>query len=145
MGKRPLPVTHCTNCAKAGYRFDLVQEPCGQMIHGKRCKGSIQSATEINDWAACPSCNATGWVGATCAQCDGAGWLFAREKKDTESVRRARVRQLFEARLDKEHTEDGVLKFYEWLRDRHPDLLQKPRRGDPYLQLKLDLAGIWRA
>jgi hypothetical protein len=34
-------------------------------------------------------------------------------KKVTETMRRARVRLLFDARLDKEHTENGVLKFYE--------------------------------
>jgi len=43
-------------------------------------------------------------------------------KKDTEVVRRIRVRQLFESGPF-EHTETGVLRFYEWLQRRYPYFL----------------------
>jgi hypothetical protein len=65
-------------------------------------------------------------------------------KKVTETMRRTRVRLLFDARLDKEHTENGVLKFYEWLLRRYPGLVPKPIQGDAYQQLKSDLAGLWK-
>jgi len=47
-------------------------------------------------------------------------------KKDSEAVRRARVRQLWEARpLEDRTSETGVLNFYEWLKKLHPIVLAK--------------------
>ena len=64
------------------------------------------------------------------------------KKKEAEAVRRARVRQLFEAR-PVEHTETGVLLFYGWLTQHHPELLPKGR-GDLYKRLKVDLGGLYK-
>jgi hypothetical protein len=64
-------------------------------------------------------------------------------KKDTEAVRRHRVRQLFAARPPEEGTETGVLLFYAWLEKRHPELVPSGP-GDPYQQLKVDLKGLYR-
>jgi hypothetical protein len=63
-------------------------------------------------------------------------------KKDTEVVRRIRVRQLFESGPF-EHTETGVLRFYEWLQRRYPYLLPTGL-GDPHQHLKADLHGLYR-
>src|SRR5262249_10453984 len=81
MEKRPLPVTCCTVCGVVGYTIERANTQCGKRFDGKRCKGTISSALQENDWAECPSCNSTGWAGLKglrCTQCDGAGWLFAR-------------------------------------------------------------------
>lgn len=51
-------------------------------------------------------------------------------KKGTEAVRRARVRQLFEAGLY-ERTEIGIFKFHGWLHDHRPELL--PKRSVTYI------------
>ena len=64
-------------------------------------------------------------------------------KTDTEAVRRARVRQLFEALPLADHTENGVLKFHGWLHQHHPELLPKGR-GDLYKRLKVDLGGLYK-
>jgi hypothetical protein len=58
-----------------------------------------------------------------------------------EAVRRARVRQLFDAGLY-ERTEIGIFKFLGWLRDHHPELLK--RSGVPYQHLKSDLSGLYK-
>ena len=71
-------------------------------------------------------------------QKSGSEWLFA-----TEAMRRTRVRQLFEARPSEEHTETGVLLFYRWLQQHHPELLPSGP-ADPYQQLKVDLRGLYK-
>ena len=60
-----------------------------------------------------------------------------------EIMRRARVRQLFEARPFVEQTETGVLFFYGWLHQHHPELLPKGP-GDVYKHLKADLHGLYK-
>jgi hypothetical protein len=60
-----------------------------------------------------------------------------------EAVRRTRVRQLFEARPSSEHTETGVLLFYEWLQEHHPKLVPT-EQGDAYQRLKMDLEGLYK-
>jgi hypothetical protein len=84
MDKLHLPVTVCTVChtpghiiAAAGQRSRVYKRNGKQ----ERCQGVMQSAIGVKDWGECPSCNATGWEGATsqrCTQCDGAGWIFVR-------------------------------------------------------------------
>jgi len=64
-------------------------------------------------------------------------------KKDTEALRRARVRQLFGARPSEEHTETGVLLYYVWLQKYFPELLPTDQ-GDPYQHLKVDLKGLYK-
>jgi hypothetical protein len=44
-----------------------------------------------------------------------------------------RVRQLFNARPEAERTPNGVVIFYDWLRDHYPDLI-KPGPGDDDFQ-----------
>jgi hypothetical protein len=65
-------------------------------------------------------------------------------KNDTEAVRRARVRQLFESFQNSDRSETGVLKFYYWLQDQYPHLLPPAHVGDAYLQLKVDLSGLYK-
>jgi hypothetical protein len=62
---------------------------------------------------------------------------------DSETVRIARVRQLWEARPSDERTETGVLIFYGWLEKHLPELLPSGP-GDPYQHLKADLAGLYQ-
>lgn len=64
-------------------------------------------------------------------------------KNDSEAVRVARVRQLWNARPYAERTGTQVLMFYGWLEKHYPDLL-KHGKGDPYQHLKVDLRGLWK-
>jgi hypothetical protein len=64
-------------------------------------------------------------------------------KKDSEAVRRERVRQLYETRPAHERTETGVLLFYAWLEKRYPHLLP-PGPGDLSDRLKVDLNGLFK-
>jgi hypothetical protein len=54
-------------------------------------------------------------------------------KTNPETIRRLRVRQLFKARPELERTLNGVVIFYDWLRDHYPDLI-KPGPGDDHFQ-----------
>jgi len=63
---------------------------------------------------------------------------------DPDAVRRVRVRQLFQARPANEHTENGVLLFFGWLKQNHPALLPQGKQGDPYQHLKSDLQGLYK-
>jgi len=62
--------------------------------------------------------------------------------KDPEALRRAIVRQLYEARPSREHTEAGIFLFHRWLANRYPELLPR-RKGDSYEHLKVDLKGLY--
>ena len=64
-------------------------------------------------------------------------------EKDTESMRVARVRQLFGGRPSVEHTEKGILLFCAWLKQHYSHLLS-PGPGDPCQRLKVDLAGLYQ-
>jgi hypothetical protein len=76
---RPKPVTFCTNCRAFGYNIGVASGKCGRKVDGKKCKGTVQSAIQENDWIDCPSCKATGLDGdRTCRQCIGSGWIFVR-------------------------------------------------------------------
>jgi hypothetical protein len=68
-----------------------------------------------------------------------------RTGNDKEEVRRARVRQLFEARYPGERTETDVLAFYGWLKEHHPELLPRKRHGSRYQDFKSDLYGLYKA
>ena len=65
-------------------------------------------------------------------------------KNCSETLRRERLRQLFQARLSEELTETGVLLFYRWLKKYHPELLPPEKHDDPYQHLRVDLAGLYR-
>ena len=84
--EKPLPITSCTVCGKAGYNISLTNVQCGQRFNGKRRRGVNESAIALYDWAKCPKCNGHGcnltpWTapGKACVRCDGAGWLFVRD------------------------------------------------------------------
>ncbi len=62
-------------------------------------------------------------------------------KKDSEAVRVARVRQLWQTRPVKQRTATEVLIFYGWLEEHYPELLTRGK-GDPYQHLKGDLSGL---
>ena len=71
--------------------------------------------------------------------------LFARiSKRDSEVLRRARVRQLFETLLSEEPTETGVLLFYRWLEKYHAELLVRKEQDDPYEHLRMELEGLYK-
>jgi DnaJ-class molecular chaperone len=99
--EKPLPVTSCTVCGKAGYNISLTNVQCEQSFNGKRCRGVNQSAIAIYDWARCPTCNGTGWnltpwtgpASDKCVRCDGAGWLFVRDNPMTKKKITKRRRQ----------------------------------------------------
>jgi len=61
---------------------------------------------------------------------------------ETEDLRRARVRQLFDV-FPGEHTEIAVLKFHQWLKQHNPGLLSK-EPGDSFRHLKSDLEGMFK-
>ena len=63
------------------------------------------------------------------------------KKKEAEAMRRARVRQLFEAWPLGDRSENAVMKFHGWPHQHHPDLLPRGR-GDLYKRLKVDLGGL---
>lgn len=79
MSKRPIPMTFCTICRKAGYYDGFINSRCLNIINGKRCRGKNRTSTQQSYWVECASCKATGWTGETCKQCDGTGWLFVRQ------------------------------------------------------------------
>lgn len=64
-------------------------------------------------------------------------------KKEIEAVRGARVRRLFEEIPLEDRSENGVLLFYGWLYQHHPELLPKGL-GDLYQHLKVDLSGLYK-
>ena len=68
----------------------------------------------------------------------------ARTKTDPEPVRMARVRQLFLALPMEERSETGVLLFFRWLEQHHPELIPKDKPGDPFRHLKADLQGLYQ-
>jgi hypothetical protein len=58
--------------------------------------------------------------------------------------RRDEVRRVFIERFPEQNRSgNDVLAFYGFLFENRPDLLPKPRRGDPYQFLKSDLSGLW--
>jgi hypothetical protein len=65
-------------------------------------------------------------------------------QKDIEALRRARVRQLFQALPSEARTEDGIMKFYGWLQLKHPELLPRTRNGDPYQFVMAELSGLYK-
>ena len=70
--------------------------------------------------------------------------MLLAPKNCSETLRRERVRQLFQARLSEELTETGVLLFYWWLKKYHPELLPREKHDDRYQHLRVDLAGLYR-
>ena len=61
---------------------------------------------------------------------------------DPEAVRVTQVRQLFWlGSYPRDGT--GVLIFFAWLEKNHPKLLPKDKLGDPFQNLKVDLAGLF--
>lgn len=60
------------------------------------------------------------------------------------NVRRETVRKLFVERYPGKRTGNEVLAFYGWLTQNSPDLLPKPKHGDPYKHLASDLYGLWK-
>ena len=67
-----------------------------------------------------------------------------KKPNDPEAVRRARLRQLFTARLPAKTTGDDVFLFFKWLQQHHPEMLPKGKHGDPYLDLRAYLDGLYQ-
>ena len=77
--KRPKPVAICTNCRAVYYTPIRINQCCGRIVDGKRCKGGISSALMKSDWEECPSCLGSGEKAeAICSKCNHVGWLFVR-------------------------------------------------------------------
>jgi hypothetical protein len=65
--------------------------------------------------------------------------------KHAETLRRNRVRQLFQHLAPDQRTEGEILAFYGWLKQHHPELLPVPSCGrDPYQHLKVGLTGLYK-
>jgi hypothetical protein len=65
-------------------------------------------------------------------------------RKDSEAVRVAQVRRLWQALYPpRERIFTKVLVFYGWLQEHRPELLPRVK-GDPYQRLKVDLKGLIR-
>jgi len=57
--------------------------------------------------------------------------------------KRAKLRELWlDRQPENKRTPNDLLIFYNWLEKNWPELLTKDH-GDPYQQLKADLAGLW--
>ena len=66
-----------------------------------------------------------------------------KPSNDPEAVRVAQVRQLFSAgSYPRDGT--GVLIFFAWLEKNHRELLPKPKHGDPFEHLHVDLTGLFK-
>jgi len=63
-------------------------------------------------------------------------------KNDPDAVRIFCVRQLFQTRHPGKPTATDALIFFGWLQAHKPELLPKPKHGDPFQHLKVDLAGL---
>ena len=66
-------------------------------------------------------------------------------KKESEALRRSRVRQLFESLPCEKRTEAEVLLFYLRLQEQHTDLVPSVCGHDAYEQVKVDLTGLYKA
>jgi len=58
----------------------------------------------------------------------------------TDADRRAQLLTLWLERPEDERTDTGIVNFYQWMEENHPDLLQRGK-GDPYQTLRADLVG----
>ena len=58
----------------------------------------------------------------------------------TDADRRSKLIELWLERPEEEHTDTGMLNFFHWLVEHHPELLKHGTR-DPYQYLKVDLTG----
>lgn len=58
----------------------------------------------------------------------------------SDADRRARLIELWLRRPQEERTDTGILLFYKWVEENHPELLKRGS-GDPYQYLKVDLTG----
>jgi hypothetical protein len=63
-------------------------------------------------------------------------------QKDSEALRRKRVRELFLGLPAEKRTEAEILSFYNLLFDKYPELLPSTRDGHPYQWLMVDLLGL---
>ena len=66
-----------------------------------------------------------------------------KKPNDPEAVRRARLRQLFTARIPEKTTGDDVFLFFKWLQQHYPEMLPKGKHGDPYQRLRVDLNRLY--
>jgi len=82
LNKKSQPLAYCTRCGGVLHNVQHINQTCPIIRNGKRCNGSIRSATNSKDWIECPSCGATGRIeGGSCDQCAGEGWLLVRKPK----------------------------------------------------------------
>ena len=58
----------------------------------------------------------------------------------TDADRKSQLIKVWLDRPEEERTDTGILLFYLWLEEHHPELLV-PGHGYPYQHLKVDLTG----
>lgn len=76
--KRRKPVAVCPKCGEHTGHTQHIARRCYRRIEGARCRGIFRAALDPDDWEACPSCAAAGWIDEQkCHQCAGHGWLSA--------------------------------------------------------------------
>lgn len=71
------------------------------------------------------------------------GTSRVKPSNDPEAVRVAQVRHLF-GLGSYPQSGTGVLIFFAWLEKNRPELLPKDKLGDPFQDLKVDLAGLFK-
>jgi hypothetical protein len=71
------PVGVCSGCGKYVKNLSLVDTDCFRDRQGNKCKGSIRSAINIDDWEPCGVCSGESW---DCQHCQGTGWRYVRNR-----------------------------------------------------------------
>ena len=90
---KPRPEGFCTDCDRYTFSVRAINEPCGNTVGKKRCKGVYKSNMK---WDTCPSCNGTGKPTSDdteairnetrkCSSCQGSGWLVAKRKRPSSA------------------------------------------------------------
>ena len=83
MTKQKLPpALRCTSCGKTSAYQGIGQADCIEMYGGVRCKGTMRSRINPNDWEPCPNCSGTGISDdSRCYRCNGDGHLFVHNSR----------------------------------------------------------------
>jgi len=72
---KPLPVAECTNCGRYSTELQSVNQGCGRIIDGKKCKGLFRSRIRPDQWRPCDQCAGSGWLDSkSCVFCQGTAW-----------------------------------------------------------------------
>jgi hypothetical protein len=82
---KPRPEGFCTDCGRYTFSIGAINQPCGNTVGKRRCKGVYEGNM---NWGICPSCDGTGKPvpddteavrnkTGKCSSCQGSGWVRA--------------------------------------------------------------------